>query len=540
MVETIAIVVVGVLVVAGSAVISPRLGVAAPLLLVLLGVAASFTPWVPDINIDPELILAGLLPPLLYASAVSIPTMNFRREIRGISGLSVLLVVSSSLALGLLFLWLIPDLGFGWGVALGAILSPTDAVATSIVKQTPVSRRVLVMLDGESMLNDASALVVLRTAIIAAGASFNLWSAVGTFAYAVIVAVVIGAVVGWGNLVVRRRVLEPTVNTILSFTVPFLASVPTELLGASGLVAAVVAGLITGYRAPRVLPPQHRMSDSQNWASIELVAEGAIFLTMGLQISSVLDTVHREHAGIPYALGLACVGLFVVLLVRTAYVALMLWRTGRRNRRHRAIQPRVDAIHAALTDGQPWPNAPATAGHRRALRRLDHEAVTHRVTRVKSDIDYFVRNPLTAKDGVVVVWAGMRGAITVAAAQTLPPDTPHRALLVFIAFAVATMSLLLQGGTIKPLVSRLTTGQGASSQLTERAAILAILQSAADEVDSDDADTPRQHKIAVLNAQRSALLDERDKGAVDADMLTHALYNLDAAQIALEMRGDPA
>ncbi|MFI1917085.1 cation:proton antiporter [Nocardia sp. NPDC020380] len=251
------------------------------------------------------MVLEGVLPPLLYSSAVSMPAMNFRREFGAISGLSVLLVVGGALLLGVFFMLVIPGLSFAWGVALGAIVSPTDAVATSIIKQTSVSKRVVAMLDGESLLNDATALVLLRTAIVATSATFSFWGTVGTFGYSVAVAVVIGWAAGRFNLVVRRRVTDPTVNTVISFTVPFVASVPAEALGASGLVAAVVAGLVTGIRAPRDLSPLNRLSDSQNWRTIELVLEGAVFLTMGVQIDSIVRNVQRDHGGVGTAVLIA-------------------------------------------------------------------------------------------------------------------------------------------------------------------------------------------------------------------------------------------
>ena len=178
-------------------------------MLVAIGVGASFLPLFDTIEIEPEWILAGVLPPLLYSSAVSMPAMNFRREFGAISGLSVRWSIASSLVLGVFFMLVIPDLGFAWGVALGAIVSPTDAVATSIIKQTSVSKRVVAMLEGESLLNDATALVLLRTAIVATAASFSFWAAAGTFAYSVVIAIIIGVLVGWGNLVVRKRVTDP-------------------------------------------------------------------------------------------------------------------------------------------------------------------------------------------------------------------------------------------------------------------------------------------------------------------------------------------
>ncbi|HEY2794316.1 MAG TPA: cation:proton antiporter, partial [Micromonosporaceae bacterium] len=322
--ELLVVMVTAFMAIAAATIAGPRLRIAAPLVLVVIGVAASFLPVFASVHIQPGWILEGVLPPLLYSAAVSMPAMNFRREFGAISGLSVLLVIGSALVLGLFFMLVIPRLGFAWGVALGAIVSPTDAVATSIIKQTSVSQRVVALLDGESLLNDATALVLVRTAIVATAASFAFWSAIGTFAYSVIVALGIGWFVGWLNLAVRKRVTDPTVNTVISFMVPFVASIPAELLGASGLVAAVVAGLITGIRAPRDLSPRNRLSDSQNWRTIELVLEGAVFLTMGIQIKAIVTSVERDHAGVTAAVLVAAGALVLTVLVRAAYVAPLL------------------------------------------------------------------------------------------------------------------------------------------------------------------------------------------------------------------------
>ena len=235
----------GLLCVAAVSALSNLTRVAAPLLLVLFGALAGFLPVMPAIDIEPEWILIGVLPPLLFSSAVSVPTMNFRRELRSITGLSVSLVVVSSLLLGWFFSVTLHT-SYAWGVALGAIVSPTDAVATAIARRVGVPHRVLTMLEGESLLNDASALVLLRSAIAGMAASVSLWGVAGDFLYAVALAVAIGYAVGWLNLRIRARIKDSTVNTIISFTLPFIASLPVELLGGSGLVAAVVAGQRSG------------------------------------------------------------------------------------------------------------------------------------------------------------------------------------------------------------------------------------------------------------------------------------------------------
>ncbi len=553
--ELLVVLMTGLFLIAAATVLGPRFRVAAPLLLVAIGIAASFLPIFGTVEIEAEWILEGLLPPLLYSSAVSMPTMNFRREFGAISGLSVILVVASALVLGVFFMLAIPDLGFAWGVALGAIISPTDAVATSIVKGTSVSKRVVAMLDGESLLNDATALVLLRTAIVATAASFSFWGALATFVYAVVVAVVIGAAIGVLNLVIRERVTDSTVNTVISFTVPFAASIPAELLHGSGLVAAVVAGLVTGIRAPRVLSPRNRLSDTQNWHTVELVLEGIVFLTMGLQIKSIVNHVEQDHAGTGHAVLLAAGALLITILVRAAYVAPLLVTLAASNRRITRMQPHIEGLQERISTPE---------GRQRALEKLnarehrrkrpaseqDLDRFTGRMTRSLADIEYFQGAPLGWREGTAVVWAGMRGAVTVAAAQTLPEDAPQRSVLILIAFTVAALSLLIQGGTIglllRVIAPKVDQAEVDAQTEEERTRLFALMRESADAVAApaipEDATkrerftTSRKHQIAVLHAQRAALLDARDNGVFDADVLEDALVNLDAAEIAIELR----
>ncbi|MBF4586357.1 cation:proton antiporter [Curtobacterium sp. VKM Ac-2887] len=558
MTELLVVGVIAVIAIAGAAVLGPRIGVAAPLVLVAVGVVASLLPFIPNAEIEPEWILAGVLPPLLYSSAVSMPSMNFRREFGAISGLSVLLVVASSLVLGLFFAWVVPGLGFWWGIALGAIVSPTDAVATSIVKQTSVSRRAISILDGESLLNDATALVLLRTAIVAAAASFSFWGALGDFAGAV----VIGWFVGWLNVFVRSRVPSAAVNTALSFAVPFVAAVPTEHFGGSGLVAAVVAGLFTGIVGPRKLPPGHRLSDAQNWQTIELVLEGAVFLTMGLELATILRDVQEDHSGIGPALLIAVGALVLTVLVRTAYVVPLLFALSAAAKRGERMQDRFAEMHAGDRDAMSEVIREHRPGNRAPSER-ELDRFTTRVRRTLADIAYYTTAPLGWREGTAVVWAGMRGAVTVAAAQTLPTDTPERSLLVFVAFAVALLSLVVQGSTIGPLLRRIAAPvpDTAAKDTEERGRLLELMRTAAEQVPGTSEAGPRTReeleaadpaelrawmgrekarRLAVLEAQRAAILDARDDGTFDAEVLESMLQNLDAEQIALELRGAPA
>ncbi|KRE30804.1 sodium:proton antiporter [Agromyces sp. Soil535] len=563
--ELLVVGVLGLLGIAAATAIGPRVGVSAPLLLVIVGILVSFLPFVPDIEIDPEWIIAGVLPPLLYSASVSMPSMEFRREFGAISGLSIALVVVSSAALGLLFTWLVPGISLAAGIALGAIVSPTDAVATSIVKRVGVTPRVVTVLEGESLLNDATALVLLRSAIAATAATVTFWEVLGDFVFAVAVAVVIGYLVGKGNLWVRSRVTDATVNTVISFAVPFVAAVPSEALGASGLVAAVVAGLVTGRGAIRSLSPQHRTSDVQNWRTIELILEGAVFLVMGLEMSALLGDLTNETRGIELGARVAAVTLLAVLVVRALFVFPMLRLQRRISLRGASIKPQLTAYQERLDRaGSGEAVAPERRGGPRkgkpgrALSPESRQRFEARIRRKVADIDYFMAKPLGWREGTVIVWAGMRGAVTLAAAQTLPQDTPDRSLVIFIAFLVAAGSLIIQGGTL-PWIVRLAKPAGVDHEAAkaERTELLEMLRGVADDVvrehrearagedaqhgDRDpagDRELYRALRLDIIEAQREALLAARDDGTFSGSVLTGALETLDADQISMELRGE--
>jgi CPA1 family monovalent cation:H+ antiporter len=547
--------------------LAPRVGVAAPLLLVVLGVAISLVPGVPAVEVEPEWVLAGVLPPLLYATSVSVPTMDFRRDLTAISGLSVLLVVVTAVALGALLTWLVPGIPLATGIAVGAVISPTDAVATSIVRRSGVGPRVVTVLQGESLLNDASALVLLRSAVVATAASVSLWEVAGDFAFAVVVAVAVGAVVGRLSLAVRSRVADPHLTTAISFIVPFVAYLPVEHLGASGLVATVAAGLVAGSGAHR-LRPQDRIAEAANWRTLELLLEGAVFLLMGLELSGLVTEVLDDHGDLWTALGLGGLAAAVVLAVRAGYVAVLLATLSRRARRGVSARGYLAAI------GDRVDAAGTTAAAEPRRRR-----VRARITRRIADIDYLQTEPLGPREGAVLVWAGMRGVVTLAAAQSLPSDTPQRALLVLVAFTVAAGTLLVQGGTLGWLVRRLglsrdeagdradldrlvaemgraagdllarpdlrrRDGSAYAPEVLARARLVAERQAADVDEDAeageDRASTAAQYRelrLAVLDAQRTALLRVRDLGTAGSGALTEALRVLDADQISLELRG---
>lgn len=571
-------------VIAAVTTIAPRLGVAAPLLLVLLGVGVSLMPFVTVPQVEPEWILAGVLPPLLYSSAVAMPSMEFRRDFAAIGGLSVALVVVTTVVLGFVIAAVVPGIGLATGFALGAIVSPTDAVATSIVKRLGVSPRVVTVLEGESLLNDASALVLLRSAIAATGVSVSLWHVAGDFVVSVLVAVVVGVVVGWLNLLIRRRVADAAVSTTISFIAPFAAFLPAEHLGASGLVAAVAAGLVTGQGAPRYLEPRHRMAEVSNWRTVELLLEGGVFLLMGLELDAIVKDTRGVHGDLGLALGLAALAGAIIVVIRALYVWPLLRSLGRRAQRGAAMRDKLVVMQERLDSGRPLPSR---RGQLRAARDGTEpeatvvvpprrvEQFTTRIRRTLADVDYLAGAPLGPKEGAVLVWAGMRGVVTLAAAQTLPTGTPQRSLLVLTAFAVAVGTLLVQGGTLPWLVRRLAVGGGTSGPDPEERRRLILELAQAGNAVLDDADlarpdgTPyaekvvarvrretvfpdgdaeaervretgaqyRELRLRVIDAMREALLAARSDGTYSSAALEGALGVLDADQIVLEVKG---
>ena len=579
MIDPLLLVLAGVVVVALATVIGPRFNVAGPLVLLAVGAGVSLLPFVEPFSVNPEVILVGVLPPLLYSAAVQLPAIEFRRDFAPIAGLSVLLVVFSSLVLGLFFWAVIPGLGLALAIALGAILSPTDAVATSIAKRLGISPRVVTMLEGESLLNDATALVLLRTAVAAVASGFAFGDALADFAWAVAIALVFGAVVGWANLRVRERVSNSAANTALSFTIPFLAYLPTEHLGGSGLVAAVVAGIVTGQGAARRFTPEQRISDRLNWRTVELILEGGVFLVFGLELKDIVVANLREHEGLWHGTWLALSALGIVLLVRALYVTGLIAVQARRSRRHVRHQDRIEGAQQRLDRfEEAYREAPEQFGEGRAAPARTERRIgwmRARISRTMADLDYYRDSPLTARHGTVIVWAGMRGVVTLAAAQTLPVDTPQRPLLIFVAFLVALFSLVLQGLTLSPVVRGVgLSGDGGegptrdeqralSSELRD-AAITAVQSGSlarrdgepfpADLVeragarlvqppDDDDEANARvrdllELRLASIEAMRKRLGELSRDGRFSTAALRHALAELDADQLSLELRID--
>src|SRR5262245_57474435 len=281
------VVLVGVLTAVGA--LTRRYDLPTPLVLILVGAAASFLPFIPTVEMTADLVLFGVLPPLLYAAAIRTSLIDFRRNIRPIGLLSVGLVVFTTLGVGLLVWWLLP-VSLAVGFALGAVVAPPDAVAaTAVARRVGMPRRIITILEGESLVNDATALVCLRTAVAAIGGTVTVLSVVGGFVLSVVGGTVVGVAVAAGVGRLRRRIHDPLTDTSVSLVTPFASYLLAESIHSSGVLALVVTGLLLGHLSPRQQSASSRIFERTNWSTIQFVLENVVFLLIGLQVQEIVS-----------------------------------------------------------------------------------------------------------------------------------------------------------------------------------------------------------------------------------------------------------
>jgi len=472
----------GMLIIVATQFIAPKVGVASPLILLGVGLAIGFLPQVGAIEIAPHIILEIILPPLLFSAAVRMPTMDFRREMQAVAMLAIPLVFISSFAIGFLINWMVPQISLARGVALGAVLSPTDAVAVTIAKRSGVSHRIITVLEGEGLFNDATSLVLLAAAMKAGLAAdndaLNPALLTGRVLIALGIAIVVGLIVGEVGVRIRSIIKDPSTDTVFSFAMPFIASIPAEHVGGSGLVAAVVAGLVVSGRRAGMISAQNRRFSQQNWSTMTLMLESGIFLAMGLQAFGIIEDADGDGGGLARAAVIAVIAGSLIMVIRALFIAFMLtWldhRRKHRKRRYHAEAERLEAFEhrmaqACVVDSEVLASRNLSEEQwlrtmnlwRRRLRIRERQ---HAVRR--SDIDYFENEPLGPREGSVIVWAGMRGAITLAAAQTISSDAPMRSFLLTIALFIASGALVIQGLSL-PWLIRLIKPKMASADISE-------------------------------------------------------------------------
>jgi CPA1 family monovalent cation:H+ antiporter len=498
--------------------VAARFGAPAPILLVATGFAVSFVPGVPGYEISPELVLTVLLPPLLYAAAVESSAVAIRQLLRPIFQLAVVLVLLTAFTVAFVLTALIPAIPFAAALALGAIVAPPDAVAAvALARRIGLPRRLVTVLEGESLFNDATSLVTLKVAIGAIGVSSIAWApAVGQFAWASVGGIGIGAALGLALSWVRRTAQSALSITVLSLITPFAAYLIGEAVHSSGVLVVVVTGLVLGYRSPIEVPASVRLTETATWAALRFVLEGAVFALIGLQLRGIFVSLDTGDGMVFLAIG-------AVLL--TVIVSRPVW---------------LVVIHLVSKIGR------------------SQEVIGWR--------------------GVAAVsWAGMRGVVSLAAAQTLPMDTPYRSLLLVCTIAVIIGTLVLQGATLPWVIRRLDIAQDhRADDQAERAKAHAAVSSAIEsQVDSmvgegklserqaalmrkwaalrdwrnwDDDDESREFgrrlsvlsdwRRSLLGVERTVIVSMRNSGELTEDVLREMQHDLDLEEALLERRSD--
>jgi monovalent cation/hydrogen antiporter len=475
-----------------------------PILLVLAGVGVSLVPGLPQLRLEPDVVLFVFLPPLLYAAAFSSSPRELREQARAIGVLAIGLVVVSTAAVALALHVVVP--GFGWPEAflLGAILSPTDpVVAVSVLERAGVPPRLRALLEGESLVNDGTGLTLYKVALGAAtSGTFSLLHASGKLVGVAAGGVAVGLAVGWLAGWLRRRVDDPPVEIAVSLLVPYVAFVAADSATVSGVLAAVAAGLYSGSSLTELFRAGTRLQAKAFWDVLVFLLESTLFLLVGLQLRRVASAIDDLDTG------------RVVLAVAVTFGAVLLLRI--------AWMYTVSPLLRRLIPGPSREEPP----------------------------------PLGPRERLLVGWAGMRGAISLAAALAIPAQTsagdpfPQRDLIVFVVFAVIVIGLTVQGLTL-PLVARGIESEDSerirnrARERAARAALEALDQAGPDadeeavarlrslyemrlaRIGSDSGEAGRRLRLALIDAEREALGDMHAEGELDQTLFQELMRELD-------------
>ena len=456
------------LVVVGLHYLARRLSLPPAAALIVGGGALAFVPGLPGIAIDPELVLVLFLPPLLMDGAWFTAIAPFRRHMAGILSLAVGAVFFTTAVVAVVARLLVPSLPWAACVALGAILSPPDAVsARAVLQRVRLPRRLSTLLEGESLLNDAAGLVLFRFAVAAVlTGSFSLASATGSFVLLVLGGVAVGAAIGGAWVLLLRRLGDDTLMIAATLLVCWSAYIAGELLHVSGVIAVVTAGLTCGWHQHTVFSASVRIRALAFWQVLVFLLEAAVFTLIGLSLRNLLDRVGDPGVVV------ATMALPVTAVVAAMIVARFVWIFG------------VDAIVALL-------------------RRMG-------LTRA---------HPLGARSALVMSWAGMRGVVTLAVALSLPEAMPARDLMLVTAFVAILVTVLVQGTSLGWVIRRARPPEDLASlpPLDLHAAEGAMFraQLAAVEREAHDADGKVIHPHLLKRYRTRATVGEAFEGSAE-------------------------
>ncbi|MDR2379405.1 MAG: sodium:proton antiporter [Bifidobacteriaceae bacterium] len=470
-----------------------RVGWNSPLVILAVGLAASFLPGLERVDVPPELLLGIVLPPLLYSAALSSSYQDFRAAIQPIARLGVGLVIVTALAVGLVAWRMDPVLSLPAALLLGAVVAPPDAVAASAVgRRLGLPRRVMTLLGGESLINDATSLTLYRLTLAAVyTTTTSLAQGLVVFALAVLVGVAVGIGLAYLAQVARSGLRDPTVDTVIGLMLPFVAYWIAEEYQGSGVLSVVAAGFFIGQAAPRTTVAT-RLHEEPIWASVDLLLESFTFAFIGLQLRWVIKDVNDSSQSLDAALRLSLAVLAVALVVRPLYI-----------------------YATELLVRSKWA--------RRARRR----PTPYR--------------PLTGRELLVTSWAGMRGVVTLAAAAAIPvvadgAPFAERATIQLAAYTVAIGTLLIQGLSLPTLIKalKISSEDERSEDDASEARVRLLATRAASAVVRGQVDAwsgvmgrPEAERIATWATQgllaretAAATLMHPDAALADVDMLT--------------------
>ena len=434
-----------------------------PIALVIGGGALSFVPGLPKLEFDPQFILVLVLPPILYQAALMTSWRDFKANIRPIGLLAIGLVIVTTLAVGATLKVLVPDIPWAAAFVLGAIVSPPDAVAaTAILSRLNVPRRVVTVLEGESLVNDASGLVLYKFAVAAVlTGMFSLADATLQFAGMSLGGIVMGVGIAWLFIAIHRHLGDVFIEVLMAMAAPYVAYMLAESLHVSGVLAVVAAGLVRGRYAPAIVSAEMRIVGRSMWNMLVFLLNSLIFILIGLQLSGVGERL--------VGYGVAQLMAYGATISLVAVVVRFVW-----------IYP-----------------------------------LTH-VPRMVMGAAFRQRYPAPPRaETFIMSWCGMRGIVSLAAALALPltladgTPFPHRDLIIFLTFVVIAVTLVLQGLTLAPLIRQLHVGEDWVHQEEHRQARLALSAAAAAAIDgAARAGNIPDHITARIHAEFAEKINE--------------------------------